>query len=262
MSPQSMAGERTTRKYDLTDFRLSDMVECAAHARTLGDGVDSIEEVAQRVVEFLYSSFRDPATGRNACPLVRFFETQAYAEIPIDFRNAADRSFPAQANAASMTCLVLLATRGDEPAWNDPRASRDHLAIPLPSEEIVGQAPMISQLIKQLGLPIDAVIRPDPDFLLEAQQTSFNIFHVSEALGSPYIPAQSSFVVPYGIRSVLGFGGILPTGNLFTTIMFARVSIPPETAALFRTLALNVKLALLPFMGDRVFARSQAGGNA
>ena len=260
-----MTVEQPQHSFDLTAFRLSDMVECAAHARTLGEGVDSMEEVASRVVEFLYGSFRDPATGLNACPLVRFFQTQAYGEIPNDFRAAADRSFPNRASAPSMTCLVLLATRGDEPAWNDPRASRDHLAIPLPSEEIVGQAPMISQLIKQLGLPIDAVIRPDSNFLLEAQQTSFNIFHVSEALGSPYIPAQSSFVAPYGIRSVLGFGGILPTGNLFATIMFARVSIPPETAALFRTLALNVKLALLPFIGDggdRVFARSPAGGNA
>ncbi|HXI11108.1 MAG TPA: hypothetical protein VNM92_00475 [Thermoanaerobaculia bacterium] len=245
--------------YDLTSFHLSDLVRCAAHARTLGEGLTSMEQVADRVVDFLYGSFRDPITGRAACALVRFFETESYSVIPGDRRLALARQFPDADESPSMKYLVLLATRGDEKAWNDPAASRSHGAIPLPSEEIVEQAPMIARMIKQLGLPIQALISSDPGFLLEAQQTTFNIFHVAEAIGSPYIPAQKEFVEPYGIHSVLGFGGLLPSGNLFVTVMFARVSIPHETAELFRTLALNVKLALLPFAGDRVFSAPVQG---
>jgi len=53
--------------------------------------------------------------------------------------------------------------------------------------------------------------------------------------------------VPFGIRSVIGFGGMLPSGNLFAVILFTKVPIPRETADLFRPLALSVKLAILPF---------------
>jgi two-component system NtrC family sensor kinase len=72
-------------------------------------------------------------------------------------------------------------------------------------------------------------------------------------LGSEYVPAQESFVVPYKVRSVLGMGGLLPSGEFFVTIMFSKVRIARETAAMFRTLALSMKLALLPFSGGRVF---------
>jgi hypothetical protein len=60
-------------------------------------------------------------------------------------------------------------------------------------------------------------------------------------------------VIPYGIRSVLGFGGILHTGDLFAVIIFSKVPIVRNTAELFKTLALNVKIALLPFAAGPVF---------
>jgi hypothetical protein len=37
-------------------------------------------------------------------------------------------------------------------------------------------------------------------------------------------------------------------------ILFSRVRIPREIAELFKTLSLNVKVALLPFVDRRVFA--------
>jgi PAS domain S-box-containing protein len=46
----------------------------------------------------------------------------------------------------------------------------------------------------------------------------------------------------------------LPGGELFTIIMFSRVTIPRETADMFRTIALGVKLALIPFVCGPVFA--------
>jgi hypothetical protein len=80
------------------------------------------------------------------------------------------------------------------------------------------------------------------------------VFYVDRAEGSPYIPAQTEFVQPQRIQSVLGFGGLLPSGELFATILFTRTYIPREVADLFKTLALNVKVALLPFVDRRVFA--------
>ena len=83
---------------------------------------------------------------------------------------------------------------------------------------------------------------------------AFNVFHVPRARGSPFVPAQTDFVMRYGIESVLGFGGMLPKGDLFCVILFSKVLIPRETAELFKTLALSVKISLLPFADEPLFS--------
>jgi hypothetical protein len=70
--------------------------------------------------------------------------------------------------------------------------------------------------------------------------------------------AQEEFVARYGIRSVLGFGGMLSSGDLFTVIIFSRVAIPPETAEQFRVIGLNLKIALLPLSRKPLFQRRAA----
>lgn len=153
-----------------------------------------------------------------------------------------------------MKCLTLLATAGALPAWNSRRMSAGHVALPLASAESVARMPMVARLISQLGVEVASLIAPDENFLVDAEQHSFNVFHVPEAEGSPYIPGQHEFVRPHGIRSVLGFGGLLPSGELFVAILFAKQAIGRERADLFKTLALNAKVAILPFVGGRIFA--------
>jgi hypothetical protein len=114
---------------------------------------------------------------------------------------------------------------------------------------------MISILIKEMGLEASALIKPDPKLLLDMEQRNFSVFHVADALGNPHIPAQKGFVIPYGIRSVLGFGGLFPSGEIFAVLIFLKVPVSRELAELFTTLSLNVKIALLPF-DQAVFART------
>src|SRR5215210_2573661 len=125
--------------------------------------------------------------------------------------------------------------------------SRGHKAVPLPSPEIVEKAPMISQLIKELGLELSYVLQPTPDIVKELAGKKHGVFHVEHALGSPYIPAQQEFVVRFGIKSVLGFGGMLASGDLFAVILFATVRVPSSTAERFKSLALDVKSAFSRF---------------
>ena len=66
------------------------------------------------------------------------------------------------------------------------------------------------------------------------------------AEGSPYIPAQDEFVLPYGVRSVLGFGAPLPNGDIFSVILFSKQVIPEATAHLFKPLALCAQITLAP----------------
>ena len=65
----------------------------------------------------------------------------------------------------------------------------------------------------------------------------YKVFYVPDALGSSYIPSQTSFVIPYNIKSVVGVGGLLPSGNIFIIIMFLKVAIPRISVDLLRPLA-------------------------
>lgn len=80
---------------------------------------------------------------------------------------------------------------------------------------------------------------------------------MADAVGSPHIPDQG-FVADFQVASALGFGGMLPTGDLFSVVLFSRTPIPAATAELFKVLALSVKLAVLPF-ADGPFLTSPAG---
>lgn len=244
----------------LSDFSAPDMILCSSRLRTSGEGEDSMEAASQRIVEYLYEALTD-SRGSPACALVRLFKTH-----PFDALSPALQSFASAIAGATLPgsarCLTLMATAGDEPDWRSRAASRGHQAIPLPSLGAIEKIPMISQLIKQLGVEIAAVLEPDPAVIFDLAQKRYNVFHVERAAGSPYVPAQKDFVIRCGIKSVVGFGGILPSGELFALILFSRVHISHEIAQLFEPLALSAKVALVPFAGSRVFAATPHASRA
>jgi hypothetical protein len=233
--------------FDLREFTLRDMTELGSSIRRLGDGASTMEEVANRVVRHLYDHLVERDDGERCCALVRFFKTHTYGALNDRLREVAQGVLHGETPKLGMRCLILLATAGDKREWNSPRASVAHQVIPLVSPEMLSEVPMISNLLLQLGVEVDVLLNPNSGLLVESDASSFNVFFVAEARQSPYIPAQEGFVKPLGIRSVLGFGGMLPEGDIFAVILFSKVPIPRETAELFKTLALNVKVAVLPF---------------
>jgi PAS domain S-box-containing protein len=241
--------------YDLQKFTLRDMVECGLALRQLGEETASMEETTQRIVLYLYENLRgsDRDAADPDCVLVRCFKTHAYRELDPQLQAEALRTTNGSPPPPETKCLTLLATAGQESQWNDRTASVGHQAIPLTSEEAVARAPMLARLIEQLGLEIRTVLKPQPEQLLELQQQTFDVFYVPDAIGSPFIPAQESFAIPYGLKSVLGFGSLLPSGNLFAIVLFLKINIPRSTAEMFSLLALSVKTAVLPFDGGIVF---------
>jgi hypothetical protein len=234
----------------LARLRFAGAVTVGQALRRCNAGVARQDQAAQCVVNYLYETFRDPETGASSCALVRCFQTHPYAALPAGSREAA-RLLGADESVSGLRCLALLATRGDEAAWNQPETSVNHRAIPLPNVAIVEQAPMIARLLAQMGIEARDVV--GPKILLDAPKHAFNVFHVETARGSEYLPAQQTFVERYGIRSVVGMGGLLPSGEHFAVILFSKVTVSLEVAELFRTLALSVKLAFLPFAPDKVF---------
>ncbi len=244
--------------YNLTQFSLQEMTHCGAALRKLGIGATNMIEVAERTVRYLYDHLVDPLSGERACVLVRFFKTHPYAALDAELAQYVRDKLGQTPPAPRLKCLTLLATAGVRAEWNARHLSVSYKAWPLTGVDFGVQYPMFTQLFRQFGLDFDTVVQPEPTLLVDLLHKTFNVFHVAEAVGSPYIPAQSTFIIPMSIRSVLGFGGMLPTGNLFTVILFAKTPIPRETAEAFKTLALNVKMALLPFPEATLFGEPPA----
>jgi len=223
------------------------MTRCGADLREIGEGSVSMEEVANKIVRYLYEGVADTETGERSFALVRLFKTHAYEELDTELREFAAEVLGHEPTDPSTKCLTLLATAGSKKHWNSRDTSSGHKVIPLPSEEMLTAFPMISNLVSQLGFEVKDVLNPAPNVLMDIDQRTYNVFYEPNALGSEYIVAQQDFVIPEQIRSCLGFGGMLPSGNLFAVIMFSRVPITPNVASMFRTVSLSVKLALLPF---------------
>jgi hypothetical protein len=238
--------------YDLTKFSLGDMLKASPMLRDAASSAPTLEAAAQRVCRLLYDELRD-AAGNRQCALVRCYKTHPYNSLSADLQAFARLRLAGSYPLPTMKCLTLMATVGQTAAWNSSHLSRDHRAIPLPSPDIVEQAPMISQLIKELGLELNSVLQPSPEIVRELAGKRHGVFHVETALGSPYIPAQEQFVKRFGIASVLGFGGMLPTADLFAVILFTTVRVSTDVADRFKSLALDVKAGFSRFREANVF---------
>jgi len=116
---------------------------------------------------------------------------------------------------------------------------------------------MIAQLIKEFGFALSAIIEPQTEVVKDLAGKKQGIFHVETALGSPYIPAQQEFVARFNIKSVLGFGGVLPNGDLAAVILFTTVPVPSSVAERFKTLALDVRSSFSKFTEANVFERTR-----
>lgn len=229
------------------------MSECGLALRHIAEKADCMEDASNLIVKYFYENLITRNTGENNCILVRLFKTHPYGKLTPELQEYARDILGQNKVDNDLKCLTLFATAGELPEWNSRYKSIGHKAIPLASENAIHRIPMISQLIKQLGLNPGIVLQPEPDLLIDSEQQMYNVFFVKNALGSPYIPSQDSFVIPFGVKSVIGFGGLLPSGDMFTVLMFLKVFVPQTIVELIRPLALNVKTAILPFDNGQFF---------
>lgn len=151
--------------YDLTRFTLADMVRCGGALRHLAAESASMEEAAQKVTQFLYKHLLDRTSNDRECVLVRFFKSHSYGGLSNELRQFADSIAERAELPADTKCLVLLGTTGDEARWNSRRMSVAHQAIPLTSEAVVEQSPMIVHLIHQLGLTTAGLLHATPPMI-------------------------------------------------------------------------------------------------
>jgi two-component system, sensor histidine kinase and response regulator len=233
--------------FDLSRFRLQDMTACSAALRQLGTGAPSIEEAADRITRYLYTNLTTGPDEDPACVLVRLFKTHPYGHLAPELQTLVDAHLGTRPTSPDMKCLTLLASTGAVSGWNNPALSSRFRVIPLAGPDALANLPMFAQLFARFHIDLPYQQQSPPSLLLDQHATTFNVFYVPQALNSPYVPGQKEFVVPFGVRSVLGCGGLLPTGEMFAIILFAKVAVSKNVADLFKTFALSAKLTLAPF---------------
>jgi two-component system, NtrC family, sensor kinase len=242
---------------DLTQFGLAQMLRCSLGVRRAAMGAATFEDAAVRMNDYLYDILRSESSGTRQLVLARIYKTHPYTALEPAQRAFADSLLNGPPDP-NLQCLCLMATRGEEDGWNDRKRSRGHLAIPLVSTERIEQAPMIAAMMTQFGVDVGLLVNPTRELLSRLAGKTYGVFHVEDAAGSPFIPAQEDFVARHGIRSVVGFGGALPTGAIFAAILFSRARIAPDVADRFRGIALDAKSMLFPFDDASTFGRPAA----
>jgi PAS domain S-box-containing protein len=248
--------------FDLANLQIDEIIKLGNKLRTAGLRKNHLEDVAQELVNTIYDELIIGEKKEKACSLVRFFKTHSYNDLEQGQKDFANILLSKSSNVENVKCLTLLATAGEKPEWNSRAESRGHKAIPLLSEDIVKKLPMISSLYSQMGLDINSVIQPDIKFIESELDKNFSVFYIPDANGSPSIPDQESFIIPYGIKSVIGFGGIYPTGDVFSVILFSKTFISKEIADLFQMLAIYIKIATLPFLSHVFNSQIKISENA
>ncbi len=247
--------------YDMNLFTPQDMAKCSLVLRQLGRNTASMEATSQKIVKYIYQHFCDSQTGENTCVLVRLFKTHPYGELEDSSQQSARRLMNGNSPAADMKCWTLLAAAGAEPQWNSRHTAAENTAIPLVSTELVAQIPAISGMIREFGLDIPTVLGIEPERFRQLEPAVLNIFHVPEAKDNALIPEQNSLIIPYQVKSVLGFGGLLRSGSLFAVVISLKVKIPQSTAQMFKYLALSVKTSLSFSEEEIVFNFSEKNEN-
>ncbi len=242
--------------FDLSRFRLQDMTACSAALRQLGAGATSIENAADRITRYLYTNLTTGPAEDPACALVRLFKTHPYNRLTPELQGLVDTRLGNKPASLEMKCLTLLASTGSVSGWNDPARSSRFRVIPLDGPDALAKLPMFSQLLAKFRIDLPFLEQTGSSLLMDPYATTFNAFYVPQALGSPYVPGQTDFVVPFGIQSVFGFGGLLSTGEMFTVILFAKVPVTKKIPDFLKTLALSTKLALAPFEHNRLILPS------
>ena len=208
----------------------------------------SLATVASAIVNGVYEQFEESIV------LARAFFTVPYCMLPerqskfaADIARAAGRDNELKDNTPVNT---LLATRGRAPEWNDVQKSRGHVAIPLLSNEFVSSIPMISQLLKDLGLPLSWVLETEGDTEGLALGSEAGFFFVEDPkvtvdeLGRNIIPAQD-FVIEYSVNSVFAVGGVVFGGTVFVLLFFGCDRLKSRTVRAFLPLVNMVKGTLV-----------------
>ena len=218
----------------------STITELWANVESQIQNSKSLEEAAQQLATALHIKFTESVA------LARVFFAVPFDSLPSTnkefVRKLAESAGAALKLEGTTPVLSLVGTHGQEGDWNDRRKSKGHVGIPLISSAFVGAIPMISRLLKELGVPLDWVDSHDSEIIKKTLGgTSVGLFFVENAAdatdneGRKIIAAQD-FVSSYNVKSVFGTGEAYAGGQMLVIVLFCRDGFSRATAEHFPAL--------------------------
>jgi histone H3/H4 len=200
---------------------------------------ESLENAAQELATALHSQFDESVV------IARVFVTVPFDTLPEVNRDFVQKLAESAGVASDLKTgtpvLSLVGSHGQEEDWNDRRKSKGHVGIPLISSSFVDAIPMISRLLKELGVPLDWVDSHDSEIIVQTLSGATGLFFVEDAgeatdqEGRKIIAAQD-FVSSYDVKSVFGTGGVYPNGQMVVVVVFCRDSFARAEAEQFLAL--------------------------
>ena len=198
--------------------------------------VKTLEDAAQELVASLQKKFDESVV------IARVFLTVPYGSLPPKNREfvqkLAESAGAAEDLKPATPVLSLIGTYGQETDWRDRRKSKGHVGIPLISSSFVDAIPMISRLLKELGVPMTWVDSHDSEIIAKTMDPSGGLFFVDNAAeatdhqGRKIIAAQD-FVSAYSVKSVFGTGGVYAGGQIVVIVVFCRDAFTKDAAKRF-----------------------------
>jgi hypothetical protein len=197
-------------------------------------GQSAVQGVAQKFTELLYQRFEDSLV------LIRLFATVPFGGLPPanqDFvKKLAESARISEALKEGTMVLSLLGTSGRLPEWNDRHMSKGHVGIPLVSSKFVDSIPMISRLLKEIGLDLDWIDNWGAKIVSKGfLSRSTGMFYVADACSAEdqdkrKIISAQDFVSAHDVKSVFGFGsGFHANPTLVTIIAFTGETLSNST---------------------------------
>lgn len=241
----------------LTTLSLVDVARCIARVRELAGRSSSIASFAQHLMQCFQETFCSALADDPEMVLSRCFVAQPFSEVTTEVKTWLQLDPRRISAPSSGLCLSLMGSAGVVEGWNDPSRSSRYRAIPIEADCFASRFPMFAEIFRQVGLSIDKP-RFGEGMTIGSAGSACSVFNVPVAIGSPYVPAQDEFVKPFGIRSVVGFGGWYGQGRYFIVVLFSRVPIPPRSVELLRLLALSVRVGFNTVSG--IIAKQATSG--
>lgn len=224
----------------MLDFKNSTSDDFAGFARHLWQEAKSTvshEQTSQYIVESLYREFVTPK-GDPTLALTRIFRLTGVDELPPDVLTLAGRD--------ELAGMALTGTYGMEKAWQNRKTSANHQWVPISKIGVPKRIPMFQEVLSQMGIDLQHLY--DHGEIVAAQHSPYTgFFHIPDVPRAAAIPDQETFVKPYGIKSLVGFGGFLahPVHTcMFILYAFSREFISAEEAQAFHVMQSFVGAAL------------------
>lgn len=209
----------------------------------------SFEAASQYICRTIYDRIRT-IDDVPLFALIRVYRLVRVDDLPADLRSLV--------GTGEKFGIALMGTYGKLPEWRDRTKSEGHKVIPINSVMIPAKIPMFEQLLIN-DMEVDLKhLYSTGDVVESLGRPGGGTFLIKDAVTSPQIPIKDNFVIPHQIKSLVGFGGMVPDtqsrSTLYMLIGFTQLPVTPELAKDLYQLQPYVAIGLDTTTTNRIFS--------